>query len=112
MGFDFKLTKDADYAMCLIYKAYLDRKSSGMPRNQAKDFSTVQSRESFYSSVAKADFNDCLRELRDAELIRLYRDSGFLLDNKALLYMENRFPRGIEQLISVLSEFKGAIPGI
>lgn len=111
MGFDFKLTKDADHAICLIYKAYLDRKASGQTRARAKDFSAAHSRESFYSSDIGEDFNDCLAELRDAKLIRLYKDFGFTLENKSLLYMENRFPRGIEQLSVILSEFKNAIPG-
>lgn len=111
MSFNFTLTKETDRALCLIYKSYLDKRESGLPRTRAKDFSMPQHRESLYSSMPKADFDDCLRELKAVGLVRLYMHGGFFVEDRALLYMENRFPRGIDQIASVLSAVKGIIPG-
>ena len=110
MSFSFQLTKDADRAICLIYAEYLKRKGSGLPKSRARDFSVPQNREPLYKAMNQTDFNDTLSELNAAGFLRLYLGHGFLLEDKGILYMENRFPRGLEQLADVLSEIKGSIP--
>lgn len=33
-----ELTKDADKLICCIYKEYLEKRKSGIPKSQAKEF--------------------------------------------------------------------------
>ena len=112
MAFNFQLTKEADRAMCLIYEEFLKRRGSGLPKSRARDFSVLQNREPLYKTMNQTDFNDTLSELNAAGFLRLYLGHGFLLEDKGILYMENRFPRGIEQLSEVLSGIKDSIPFI
>lgn len=109
MGLKFQLTKDADRAICLIYKEFLNRRKSGLQKSRAKDFSMPQSREPIYSSMPQVDFNDALSELNSVGLIRLYRGHGFLLDDKGVLYMENAFPSQPKSQQATTFNFSGAI---
>lgn len=76
MGLKFQLTKDADRAICLIYKEFLNRRKSGLQKSRAKDFSMPQSREPIYSSMPQVDFNDALSELNSVGLIILHYRLG------------------------------------
>lgn len=108
---EINLTKDADKAICLIYKEYLSRRKSGSPKKVAKDFSARDHwPESFSSEFGFCDFLETLDELKSEGFIKRYMGGGFQLEDLGIVYMEERFPNGIAQVLDWLGKIKSAIP--
>ena len=101
-----ELTKDADKVICCIYRKYLERRKSGMPKSQAKEFDG-----NFYLNVKalskwnSADISDTLQELHNKELIKKNVIGDFNLLDSAVTYMENRFKKGLEEITDFISKF-------
>lgn len=99
-----ELTKDADKVICYIYKEYLERRKSGMSKSQAKEFDG-----NFYRNVKalskwnSADVSDTLQELHDKELISKNVIGDFELLDSAIAYMENRFKKGLSEVVDFIS---------
>lgn len=108
---EIQLTKDADKAMCLIYKSYLYRRKSGVDRRKAKDFFyRDQWPAEFTEDSNLSDFLDVLKELQYDGFIRRTMGGGFLLEDAGIIYMEQRFPNGAAQVLDWLGKIKSAIP--
>lgn len=108
---EIQLTKDADKLICLIYKDYLNRRDKGKDKSSAKAYPERSDwPKSLTDSFTEADVRDTLRELKSAGLVRSYLYGGFALTDKAIVYMETRFPNGISQVLEWMGKFKGAIP--
>lgn len=108
---EIDLTKDADMLICLIYKDYLNKREAGMSKSSAKAYSSRSDfPESLTDHFSISDIRDTLRELKAAGLIRSYSYSGFALSDKAIVYMENRFPRGVSQVLDWFAKIKSAVP--
>lgn len=108
---EVRLTKDADKQICLIYKEYLFRIKDGATKRQAKDFSDqTKWPESFLDEFSKADFSETMMELKNAGLIKRYIYGGFMLEDNAVIYMENRFPNGASQVLDWIAKIKNLIP--
>lgn len=105
------LTKDADKLICLIYKEFLSRRDSGVARRQAKDFAEPrQWPASFLQTFREEDIGDTLAELKRACFVRYYINGGFQLEDQGIIYMEQRFPNGIAQVLDWLAKIKNAVP--
>ena len=105
------LTKDADKLVCLIYKEFLTRRKRGDAKSRAKDFGDpTKWPESFLSEFSADDIEDALAELNQVGIVKLYINNGFQLENGGLIYMEQRFPNGLAQVLDWLGRFKSAIP--
>lgn len=102
----FELTKDADKLTCCIYKMYLEKRNSGMSKEAAKSFD-----ENFYKNEPKLskwnkdDILDTLLELHKNGLIKLDIIGNFTLENKLIVYMENRFKNGLFEIVDFVSKF-------
>ncbi len=106
-----ELTKDADKLVCLIYKEYLSRRKYGLAKRQAKDFVEENDwPDSFAKEFNEDDMLDTLRELKSAGFVKQYIHGGFTLEDACIIYMENRFPNGLSQVLDWLGKIKGAIP--
>ena len=103
------LTKDADKLICLIYKEFLDRRKSGTPKRQAKDFAEPDEWPSSFSEFDEYDMADTLSELKKAGFLKLYIHGGFQLEDRGIIYMEQRFPNGLAQVVDWLCKIAGAI---
>ena len=72
------LTKDADLLVCCIYKEYLSRRKSGIPKDDASlfenDISTISDK---ISSWPKEDIYDTLSELKEITFVKIYIDGSF-----------------------------------
>ena len=88
--------------LCLVYKEYIIRCDT-LPKQVAAEFPDVP--EIVYEYIKKEDCHECLVELRDNGLIRLYIDDGFLLNNSAIVVMENRFKKGFSEVADFVSKF-------
>lgn len=104
------LTKDADKMICTIYREYLSRRNNGLSKSVAKDFADPQKWGQLFADWNDDDVKDTLPELKRAGLIKLYFMGGFQLEDKAIVYMENRFPNGLAQVLDWLAKVKSAIP--
>ena len=99
------LTKDADTLICLIYAEYLNRRKTGVDKRQAKNFANTDNFPvSFKRKFSEDDIKATLPELKRAGMIRLYINSGFVLEDSGIIYMEKRFPNGISQVLDWLSK--------
>ncbi len=107
------LTKDADKLICLIYKEFLKRRENGLAKRQAKDFGDPKDwPRSFSEEFSIDDISDTLSELKRTGFIRLYINDGFRLEDTGVIYMEQRFPNGVSQVLEWLGKMKSAIPFI
>lgn len=105
------LSKDADKALCLIYKEYLSRRKSGSEKRSSKNFfNREQWPAEFIEKDGLPDFLDSLRELQNAGFVRRTMGGGFYLEDAGIVYMEQRFPNGIAQVLDWLGKIKSAIP--
>ena len=105
------LTKDADKLICLIYKEFLSRRSHGTSKSQAKDFGNpTEWPKSFLSEFSADDMGDTLAELKQSGIIKLYINNGFQLEDFGIIYMEQRFPNGVAQVLDWIGKFKSVIP--
>ena len=108
---DITLTKDTEKLLCEVYKQYLERRKSGMAKRSARDFGNPEKwPEDLFSSYSKSDILDALRELKNVGMVRTYLNCGFVLLDPAIIYMENRFPDGVSQVLEWLAKIKNAIP--
>lgn len=106
-----ELTKDADRLICLIYKEFLSRRESGISKGIAKDFGDPERwPASFLQEMQREDISDTLPELKKVGIIKLYINSGFRLEDSGIIYMEQRFPKGVAQVLDWLGKVKSAIP--
>ncbi len=101
-----ELTKDADRVICCIYKEYLERRKSGISKSEAKEFDG-----NFYKSIKvlskwnSSDVSDTLRELHEKGLIKQNVLGDFDLLDTAIIYMENRFKKGLDEITDFISKF-------
>lgn len=108
---DVQLTKDADKLLCIIYKEYLSRRKSGMTKTQARYFGDPDS----WGEISSVDDDlsetkETIAEIARAGLARMFIGGGFELNDTAIIYMENRFPNGLTEVLAWLAKFKSAIP--
>lgn len=98
------LTKDADLLVCCIYKEYLSRRKSGISKDDASlfenDISTISDR---ISSWSKEDIYDTLSELEETVFIKIYIDGSFKITKELVIYMENRFKNGLNEVMDFIS---------
>ena len=101
--FEKNITKESYKMLCLLYEEYLTRRDT-MSRQTSAEFDYVPDFVKVH--INEIDCHDCLIELRDNDLIKLYVDGGFLLTNTAIVHMENRFKKGISEILSFLDIIK------
>mgnify|MGYP004695670755 CR=1 FL=1 len=95
-----ELTKDTYKDLCLIYKAYLEKRKSGISKEQSMYFEDND--DSLEITGSYDDFYSSLCELKSNQLIKLYVDGGFQLTPSAISLMENRFKKGISEVIDFI----------
>lgn len=101
-----ELTKDAEKLICCIYKEYLEKHKSGIPKSKAKRFGI-----NFYQDIkslskwSSEDISDTLQELHQNGYIKQDISGGFFLLDSAVVYMENRFKKGLEEITDFISKF-------
>lgn len=104
------LTKDADKLICLIYKEYLRRRAAGSGKKEAANFMDSDRTGEAFSDFPDCDLQETLNELKDAGLIKIFIYGDFELDTSGVIYMEQRFPNGVSQVLEWLAKIKSAIP--
>lgn len=106
-----ELTKDADNLICAAYHLYLKRREEGTSKSNAGYFEMdTPALAALFSN--NDDLIYTVRELKKAGLVTMYIRGSFRLTDQAILYMENRFSNGVDQLLERLGKIKALIPFI
>lgn len=101
-----ELTKDADKMICCIYKTFLQQRKSGVPKSSARRFPLEYFKsEEKLSSWLSEDLDETLLELKRADLVKMYIDGNFDLTDSGIIYMENRFKNGLNEVVDFISKF-------
>lgn len=102
---------DTDRMLCLIYNEFLNRRKIGISKREAICFShpSVLQTE-FLQGIHEDDIVDALTELANNGLIKLYYDCGFLLNDSAIVYMENRFSNKMDSFLETISKIRSLLP--
>lgn len=101
-----ELTKIADKALCIVYKAYLSRLKSGVQYADAVYFEyDFHDTDRYASAIDESAFDAALQQLCDAGYVRRYIDGGFTLLPAAISHMENRFKKGLKEVLETVTGF-------
>lgn len=101
-----ELTKDTDKFLCIVYKEYLSRRKGGIRKSQAINFDDPTSLvDQLLLDETPDDIADSISELAKAGFVETYIDSSFHLNNKSIIYMENRFKNGLLEVADFISKF-------
>ena len=114
-GLDTKLTKDADKLISVIYKWYLEKRKDGTPKGRAK---IIGSSELIHNSILPKwsfpDVDETCRELHRKGFLQCEYSNNVVdiavLTDDAIIYMENRFPDGLNQVLGYISKIVALLP--
>ena len=99
------ISKDADKTICIIYKEYLTRRKSSLPKQQASRFE-IEELQALMKNEIREDIFEYLRELKLNNFIDHYDlNGGFHLSSNGIVYMEQRFGKKVDKIIDHLSKF-------
>lgn len=101
---NLELTKDADTTMCLIYEKYLTRIKNNISKSEASLFEAFKFNQDF-PSLKHDDLLTNLNELQHNNLITKYIDGSFVLKSDGIIYMENRFKKGLIEVTDFIAKF-------
>ena len=107
---NINLTKDSDFLICAIYKKYLENRKKGISKLDCKRVGTPHKvQKEIISKWSIADIDETCRELDRAGLLACsYGDNLILrsyLTDHAIIYMENRFKKGLNEISDFISKF-------
>ena len=105
-----QLTRDAQKLLCGMYKQYLEKCSSGLPKTDANYFgNTYLVHETFCPLTSFADADELIWELsRNGYICGDPGDdilSEISITSSGIVFMENRFKNGIKDVLSFLTNF-------
>lgn len=108
------LTNEADYLLCSIYKGYLEKRKSGVFREDAVIFGNAETVQEDYAQLWPVnDIEDAVRELSRANLVAcMWADNTFwrgCLTTGAIVYMENRFQNNLDKLLQRITVVKSLL---
>lgn len=105
-----ELTKDSEKLICVLYKAYLEKRKSGLPKSKAKSFGSSHAiHETFFPDLMFEDVDDTCRELSRAKLLNCFWADNIAfnvsISDQGIIYMENRFKDNILSVADFISKF-------
>lgn len=100
------LTRDADKLLCAIYKSYLEKRKSGMDKIKSRYFEIVEIQNfKICSSWSLSDIKATVAEISRSGLGDMYYNGSFYANDQFIIYMENRFKNGLNDVIDTISKF-------
>lgn len=111
---EIELSKVCDAFICILYKSYLEKRSSGASLEDARSTGNIDELMQTLPKWSKSDIETCCDDLKKKGLM-WYKsgddtvwDSG-LTDN-GIIYMENRFKNKVENVIEHVKTIASFIP--
>ena len=109
-----RLTKSAEYLLCVLYDSYLQRVKNGESSSRAKSIGgSGQIKDNFIKSWSVDDVDEAIKELSRKDMV-----SAFFADNSVwncslssdgISYMEHRFGDKFDQLMDRIAALRSAI---
>lgn len=99
---DLQMTKDAQKLMAVSYKLYLERRRDGVDKIRAKVFLPKDLKQQYFPDYSNADYRETVSEMCRVLKCTQYKDGGFVLSDRAIVYMENRFKNGLKDVVDFL----------
>lgn len=101
-----ELTKNADKFVCYAYKHYLEKVRDKTPMFQAKQitFEEICTFKSF-KNFTESDIKEVIAEAARAGLGDMTMECNFFVNDKMIVYMENRFKNGLNDVIDTITKF-------
>lgn len=101
-----QLTKDADKLICFMYKSYLSKRKDGIDKLNSKRFEFLEIRAfKCCSSWNNDDVKATIAEISRAGYGSMFLDGGFLANDHFIVYMENRFKNGLNEVVDFITKF-------
>lgn len=101
-----QLTKDADKMICCIYRTFLQQRKNGIPKSSARCFAADYfENDEQLSSWLDGDLDDTLSELSRLKLVKPNIIGDFELTDSGIIYMENRFKNGLNEVVDFITKF-------
>lgn len=111
---EISIPKEAEYVLTAIYKEFLDKYNSGVPRNKAKVSGHQSEILKLVPEIPEQDIVGLIDELIKQELVNGTKVSNLYyftsLTTTGIVYMENRFSNKSQKLIKALIDFKSLFP--
>lgn len=112
---EVKLTKDAEYMICALYKEYIDKRKNKTPKEDAKFVGSSEGiQKELMSQWTLEDVDETCRELDRAEFLEcLYAEDTIVdacLTDNAIIYMENRFIDGLTGVLDYMGKIRAILP--
>jgi len=99
------LTRDAQKVAAAGYAVYLKKRKIGASKSNAKRIDMNDVLGVYIKDMTPQDYRDTLSELKRALGIRPDLVYSYTLDDKFIVYMENRFKNGAKDVLSFLAQF-------
>lgn len=111
---EIKLTKDSEALICAIYKEYLQRRKSGIPKGDAKFFGSAKKiHEEIVPKWQLGDVEETCWELARKNFLICKPANNTVIDSflgdEAIIYMENRFQNGLSDVLDYIEKIKSIL---
>lgn len=111
---EIKLTKDSEALICAIYKEYLQRRKSGTPKGDAKWFGDAEEiQKNIVPKWQLGDVEETCWELERKNFLVCQSANNTILEtvlgDEAIIYMENRFQNGLNDVLEYLEKIKSIL---
>ena len=105
---NLKITRDADAFICVLYREYLTKRKSGLTIENSQSFGNdVEIQSHLFPKWHLDDVTHLCWYLNEKNLLDVFpgdnRANAVRLSDDGIVYMENRFPDGIAQVLSAIA---------
>ena len=112
---EIQISKDADALICVLYKEYLQRRKTGLSKNEARYFGgSDYIQKNLTRKWSVEDVDETCRELSRNNLLDcLFLDNvaaEILLTDVAVTYMESRFSQRLSSVIGYIERIRSILP--
>jgi len=103
--FNLGITKESYNILCVIYKAYLQKRKNDIPKRQAKNFdSDISFHTEYLPTIHFDDLYAAIVELSNFGYLKKYVDGGFILTDEGIILMENKFKNNLSDVMNFISD--------
>ena len=101
-----EITKDAEKMLVALYRVYLSRRKDGQSKQEARRYNDGYFVETDpFSKMHPTDVSDTQLELAQSGLLKVYIGGDCELTDHAIVYLENRFKNGLNEVIAFITQF-------
>lgn len=109
-----QLTKDSDALICVIYKAYLEKRKNNISKDQAKFCGGSDAiHRNLMPQWSFEDVDETCKELHRKGLLDVHYAGNTCYDvnlsDDAIIYMENRFVNGLNSVLDYVHKIKSIV---